>query len=1153
MLAPLGSLIAAAMTCSTTAQAQCAPNPSQAGQTTTCSGTTTGGDTVNTDNSPLVVSAGARVQNAAGNGITVSIPDTGANMARTATITVAGSVSATGGSGIAVFQGASNGQNYDYYGTTAQITVAAGGSVTGDTGITAVGTPGAYSPYSALYVSIDNSGSISGTSGVAIGPAYFTSLVNHAGGTIGAITASLGVLTNDGTIDGGALSAFTGTTVSYAYSPVTITNTGTIQANGVTATLDSFQGLITNSGTIRNTGSGAAIAGQPAYNPGGLQITNLVGGTISASGADVITGYQYSLDNSGTVTNSGAGQVASGSALTINNRAGGVISASPGGVAINGALQVSLTNQGTVNGDVYAGTLGSYGSSSTVDSTMGTINGNVTFGAGDDKLVGTVQNGMIQTGIAGAIDGGAGTNTFQIVIATDQMLASSVALPTNFSRLSLAPSYGATLTLAKGFTNLGTIYADGGMITNATTLSGVGQIIGQTGYGDTADFTNAGAIVSINSGGPIAIALNAYSSITNTGSITASGDAVSVYGTDITNSGTITAGGTAVSGFIQGTLTNSGTIRSTGGTAVSISFACTCNGGNTNSGTIDGAQVGLYLQDGTLTNTGTITSPGIAVELGSTYGTLDNAAGGVISGGTVAIGGYGGTSPSGTILNAGTINGNVNASIYFAAAGGMLNGNLTVGTGGTLVTDLVNTGPGPFAGINGTVNATGSNLVYNVAADTTTTAAAPAGFASVTYQIASGTNLTFASNSSLGGTLGLAGTGTATWDGALATTDQNGLVTQNVIAPIGSASPTNLTIINNGSIAITRTAAGALFLDAVSLTNVASFTNNGTISATDLATPAFGVASAVAGTAPVIVNNGTITGSGTYGVQLYGALAQSNGAQQVLTNTGAISSDLAAVALNGSSVIINSGTIASTGSKAIVDLSYGAGTSTITNLSGGTITGNGVAIQLTGGIVGNAGTINGDVDLGYSPYGNGYGTGSYIANGGTLNGNLNFSGWANMLVETGSGYGITGSITSTNGMSYVGHLRSSSGTVTLGGALPAGFTGEMTIASGAGTTLTLQGNVNNADLVVGGDGTIINTVTATGAVRVSPIRSAACRCSRASLLGSATRPMSARSRSTRPASTIPPWSARPASARHSPAVRASTPRRQSSRRRVPAR
>jgi hypothetical protein len=86
----------------------------------------------------------------------------------------------------------------------------------------------------------------------------------------------------------------------------------------------------------------------------------------------------------------------------------------------------------------------------------------------------------------------------------------------------------------------------------------------------------------------------------------------------------------------MGAFENSGTIRSTAGTGLVLWGSSTnLNYAATNSGTIEGAQVGVNLSD-MLANTGTITSDRTGVMLGA-YGTLYNKAGGTISGGTAAI------------------------------------------------------------------------------------------------------------------------------------------------------------------------------------------------------------------------------------------------------------------------------------------------------------------------------------------------------------------------------------------------------------------------------------------------------------------------------------------------------------------------------------
>jgi hypothetical protein len=222
---------------------------------------------------------------------------------------------------------------------------------------------------------------------------------------------------------------------------------------------------------------------------------------------------------------------------------------------------------------------------------------------------------------------------------------------------------------------------------------------------------------------------------------------------------------------------------------------------------------------------------------------------------------------------------------------------------------------------------------------------------------------------------------------------------------------------------MTRSNSSTYPMAAVMLGYGDSLINTGTISLTDTTGATTGMQAALAGGAS-IANSGTITASGGYAIDA----SATYGYPMAITNAGSITSDKAAVALSYNTTITNSGTIASTGGAAIADVNGYAVTDTIINQASGIITGVGTAIQMPGGTLSNAGTINGNVNLGYSYYGQLYGYGSqntatYIANGGTLNGNLTFGGGINLLVETGNGYGVTGTIDGGGGINWVEHQR----------------------------------------------------------------------------------------------------------------------------------
>jgi hypothetical protein len=1041
-------MLVLSMLASGKAFAQCTPDPVQAGQAVTCSGAVNDGYVLMADNAPLSLTSGGALHNT-GDALTVSIPAANGYIARSATLTIGGTVSSDTGSGIAILSGPAMAGIYDVAGTYAQIVVNAGGSVSGATAVTMARSAGLESTFAEVVVNIDNSGTLSGSSGIAITSgvgSHYGAIANLAGGYIGAISAPFLSIANSGTIDGGTLSA-----VSWdAYISSTIGNDGVIRSNSAAATIDVRGAAITNSGTIANSGGGAAIVGATS-------ITNQAGGVISANGSTAISGQYVQVTNAGT------------------------IAVSPGDSAISVSGTLTLTNTGTVTGNVRAV------EGSVIDSTKGAINGDVSFTADYGTLVATLDNGVLHTGVAGAINTTGSRNRISIATAQDVSLASPLDLPAGFQLLALNPAANTTLTLVDGFsTNTSIEFTGLGTLANATSLSGTGTIV--TGDFFAGNLVNSGSIDSANAAGPAALVLSGYSTLTNTGQITASGDALGNGANGLDNSGSIVAGGTAAMLFTStGTFRNSGTIISTGGTAVSLSQSCTCSS-SSNSGTISGAQVGLALGDGIILNTGTISSPGVGIAL-QYYGTVQNQPGGVISGGAMAIGSLGGAPGGSSVVNAGTIRGNVNlanagfsTNSYVALPGGVLDGNLTLGNGDTLVTQLANSGPGQFAGVLGTVTADRSILVYNVGADASPTAGTPAGFASIGYQLSGNATLTLSDSGT--SALKLAGTGSVVSNGAISTSNASALASQPVVFSSDN-SQTALAITNNGSLATTRADPSAYFGSTVNLLPGDSLTNTGIISWGDTSGAAYGVGAAVSGGA-TIVNNGTITATGGNGVVIGNYYATST---PTLTNRGTIQSSLAAVSFGGAASVTNSGDLTSRGGPAIAGIGYGyyaGGPMTVTNLAGGTITGVGDAINLSGGTVSNAGTINGNVNLGPSANGfSWFGPGTYVAAGGTLNGDLIFSNdsGGNQLIETGSGFGITGTISARTGMNYLGHLRTASGTVTLGGELPAGFTREFVVASGSAARVTVSGAVPEGTAInVGGDGNIINQVDTTGAL-----------------------------------------------------------------------
>lgn len=1046
--------------------AQCAPEPTVVNGTTTCSGTDLDGLRVTTPGTKVVVEAGATVRGSDGPAIAVRLPASQTFAA--VAVSVDGLVDGGQNDGIGfVTQPFSNGYNFQ----ALTLNVAAGGRVTGLNGIniSQVGQG-----YLDGYVTIDNSGDIAGTGGVALlstsGSIRLSSIINRAGGTIGAIVGSVESLNNAGTIDGGSRSAISDSGSIYGSSYV---NSGTIRSNGTTATIANLSGLrsLTNSGTIENLGSGAGIA-----STGGMTIFNEAAGRIATAGS----------------------------------------------VAIDSAGALRLTNAGTITGNVVAGGSNSYGDGSLVDSTAGRIAGSLRLGAGADTLVATHDGTRLQYGIDGTIDGGAGTDTVRVRFAADGNISAPLVLPTAFERLALSPDDGVTATLDGSFTAPGTLLLSGrGTIVNRATLAGTGAIFAIEGIsGYLPSIVNAGTIRSTNATGEFAIDLYGFSStFENSGTIDATRYGVRLSGSiALVNIGTISAADNAVylstSAF---TNTATGVIRSGTGTALSIDGSYS-NTGLTNAGQVEGV-TGVSLGTGWLVNTGTIAGTTMGVQLYG--GTIDNRAGGMISGGLSAQpAGVTWFTSGNTVANAGTINGNVllgdatqsyysNGNRYFALPGGVLNGNLTLGQGDLLVTELVGTGAGIFAGINGRVTGNNSELRLRVRADsavTLGTATAPAGFATLGYEVLDGATLTLIGSANTRPvTLSGSGKVDLTADIAVATGPAIRTVTAATFAG-QTTDDTGPAITSRGTIDLTRTDANVSPIAAVLMSGGGDVTNEGTIVAADRASPYYtynrfaAISSTYPRTAGTVTNNGRITLDGTIGITNAstivnnGTISQVAGgrtataiqigtSQTAIVNNGTI--DVGGVAIFGnyaSFSLTNAGRIASSGDIAIA--TDGGYSSTITNLAGGTIAGAAgrMAIRTGGGLLANAGTITGTVDLGYGSYDRSYYGATYIADGGTIDGDLLFGRGSDKLVLF-STFGVSGRVDGGEGIDTLIHARRSSDTVTLDTGMLAGIGFEAlgVRALGADTVVTVRAdNALSGDLNLSGDGGIVSSLNIDG-------------------------------------------------------------------------
>ncbi len=536
-------------------------------------------------------------------------------------------------------------------------------------------------------------------------------------------------------------------------------------------------------GSIITTGGGSA--GIAAYSTGGT------------GGASTGSQSYNSWDQGGS---GGTGGAAGSSVVTLGNTQGATASIQTSGSSSAGILATALGGAGgagAVTRDGVGGNAGNGGNAGTVTVTTGSNTSIVTQGASSAGIVATSTGGAggaggtssFQDGGAGG-DGGAG-NYIIVTLAASSSLATVGASSDGVQAISTAGSggnggSGAGLVVSSGGaggtggsfdywnsanSNIVTVTNNGATITtsgtgsngiNAQTYGGFG---GNGGGGAQAEFDNQGG--NAGYGGQAGNVL-----VTNLGTITTQGDqsngilAAATGGGGATG-GSATSGGTGIiytasvggsgSGGGDGatvTVVNSGSLVTTGSSALGI-FAQSVGGG----GGIGGAATASLFTIGpaiavaiggsggqggnggdvTVTNSGTIStqgfdSPGIlALSVGGGGGTGGQSSSQPISLGmgdipsvTVGIstggsGGTGGTGGTVSIANSGAITTTTSQSAAIAAysigGGGGTGANATTqaytaGTSAQQVSITVtNGGSGGTGGEGGTVTVTNTGAL----------------------------------------------------------------------------------------------------------------------------------------------------------------------------------------------------------------------------------------------------------------------------------------------------------------------------------------------------------------------------------------------------------------------------------------------------------
>lgn len=532
----LGSSAIAIGTLSAGAHATCSPNPPVAYGNTICTGIEANGVVATAFGSRVSVEKGAVVQPGSN--------DAAVTLSGAQTLTVAGIVEGGSRNGVLITSG----------GYT--LGVFEGGSISGSRAITLTGAN----------ASLENAGTLTGLAGPAIvseNGANLYILDNAQAGIIGGVSGTVSSTRNYGAIDGGIYAAFANPQSSYIYNDAV----GIFRSGNSVSTINTNGGTIGNGGLISNTGTGAAIVTSDT-----LYLSNS-GRIQSTSGPAVVSSSALTLINTGRIVGSiinGAATQASAIDTSGGAIIGDVLFGSGDDTFTGGAYDTSLGRFANVSGIVDGGAgIDTAQIGITQDATLDSVGLPLNF----ERLQLTLSN-EATVELADGFDMSRGVSvggTGSLIINRDVESVGPVvtSVPGYPSQINLSTSGSITATLGdvtEFAINLD-LFASG---ENSGTIRGIGgggvRLFNLSGLTTNTGYTNNGTVIADGTG------ISIGGKLTNNGLIRSLNGIGVVAGTipGTVNNGIIEGHNAGI--LLTGNFDNAGTISATDGIGVDLGY-----------------------------------------------------------------------------------------------------------------------------------------------------------------------------------------------------------------------------------------------------------------------------------------------------------------------------------------------------------------------------------------------------------------------------------------------------------------------------------------------------------------------------------------------------------------------------------------------------